>query len=302
MATRYHSDNLILNLGFKKILLVGGRRVSEGILEGAPSEARFIEGQVKRQSMSFLAPQALTITHGERWSRLRAFNEYVLDSVRLPDHRREFHDRVRDAFGRPLTSAGRLRDAMGEVMLGIVFGNGRAPEHLASDIRVLFGVVQSPVKRTLLGFYYAGRRDRFYRALRQCWDASGSGAPPSLLRRARERTWEEKDDILIQQVPHWMFTFTGSGTDLLLRTLALITSRQDTYEKVKREMRQAGSLGDPEAIGRLSYVEACLLETGRLFPPVQLTFHRAIQDPRVAGTTGPPPAGHVQAPPLLPRR
>jgi len=301
MATRYHSDNLILNLGFKKVLLVSDRRLSEGILEGAPSEARFVEGRLKKESMSFLAPQALTITHGERWSRLRAFNEYVLDGVRSRAYQQEFLDRVRDAFGRPITSIGQLRHAMGETMLGVVFGKGVAPERLANDIQVLFGVVQSPIKRKLFGFRYAGRRRRFYRALRQCWDAGGSAASPSLLRRARERTWEENGEILIQQVPHWMFTFTGSGTDLLARSLALITSRADTYETVKREIHQAGSLSDAEAIGRLRYVEACLLETGRLFPPVQLTFHRALRDQRVAGSDVPAGVEIVQYLPLLNR-
>jgi cytochrome P450 len=301
LATRYHSDNLILNLGFKKVLLVSGRRLSEGILEGAPSEARFVEGRLKKQGMSFLAPRALTITHGERWSRLRAFNEYVLDSVRSPAYRQEFLDRVRDAFGRPITSSGQLRDAMGEAMLGVVFGEGGAPERLASDMQVLFGVVQSPIKRKLLGFRYAGRRERLYRALRQCWDAGGGAARPSLLRRARERTWAENRDILIQQVPHWMFTFTGSGTDLLVRTLALITSRADTYQKVKLEIQQAGSLDDAETIGRLRYVEACLLETGRLFPPVPLTFHRALRDQRVAGCSVPAGVEIVQYLPLLHR-
>src|SRR5712692_2486266 len=169
MATRYHSDNLILNLGFKKVLLVSDRRLFEGILEGAPSEARFVEGRLKKQSMSFLAPQALTITHGERWSRLRAFNEFVLDSVKSPPYPQEFLDRVRDAFGRPVTSIGQLRATMGETMLGVVFGKDAAPEHLASDVQALFGVVQSPIKRKLLGFRYARQREQFYRALRQCW-------------------------------------------------------------------------------------------------------------------------------------
>src|SRR4051812_7874433 len=33
---------------------------------------------------------------------------------------------------------------------------------------------------------------------------------------------------LLEQIPHWMFTFTGSGTDLLVRTVALVTSHPAT--------------------------------------------------------------------------
>ena len=39
---------------------------------------------------------------------------------------------------------------------------------------------------------------------------------------------------LLQQVPHWMFTFTGSGTDLLTRTLCLISSRDEVLDRVLR--------------------------------------------------------------------
>jgi len=302
MVTRYQSENLILDLGFRKILLVTGRSLSEGILEGEPSEARFVAGQLKRESMSFLAPRALTIAHGEEWGRLRAFNEYVLDSVRSSVYRQEFFARVREAFSHPLTSVGQIRDAMSQVMLGVTFGKGRAPERVASDVQVLFGLVQRPVKRKLLGLWYAGRRDRLYRALRQSWDDSGGGDGPSLLRRAREQAWKESDDTLIQQIPHWMFTFTGSGTELLARTLAMITSRTHTYEKVRQEITAAGSLDDAETIGRLAYVEACLLETGRLFPPVRLTFHCAVREQRVAGSHIPAGAEIVQHLPLLHRR
>jgi len=72
-----------------------------------------------------------------------------------------------------------------------------------------------------------------------------------------------------------MFTFTGSGTELLFRTLTLVGSRPGVLERALREIEDAGPLEDPDSIERLPYVEACLRETGRLYAPVSRTFHRA---------------------------
>jgi len=71
-----------------------------------------------------------------------------------------------------------------------------------------------------------------------------------------------------------MFTFTGSGTDLLTRTVCMVTSRLDVHSKVLGEIRNAGPADQAETVGRLPYLEACIRETGRLFPPVTKTFHR----------------------------
>jgi cytochrome P450 len=70
-----------------------------------------------------------------------------------------------------------------------------------------------------------------------------------------------------------MFTFTGSGTDLLIRALALISSNPGVHHKVVSEVRAAGPLDRAETIEGLPYLQACLLEAGRLFPPVTKTFH-----------------------------
>jgi cytochrome P450 len=74
-----------------------------------------------------------------------------------------------------------------------------------------------------------------------------------------------------------MFTFTGSGTAMLARALALITSRPEVRARVLSEITEHGALDEPSNIERLSYVEACLLESARLFSPVPRTFHCAPQ-------------------------
>ncbi|HZD06291.1 MAG TPA: cytochrome P450, partial [Longimicrobiales bacterium] len=135
-----------------------------------------------------------------------------------------------------------------------------------------------PLKRKLLGFRYRGRRDRLYALLGRLWDA-GDESGPTLLGRARsvaKGLGDVSREELLQQIPHWMFTFTGSGSDLLGRTLALVTARAEVHRRVLEEIGEAGDLADPATVDGLPYLDACLREAGRLFPPVTRTFHHPV--------------------------
>lgn len=274
---RHHSKNVILNLLFKNILLVSERDLSAQIFQEPPASQRYIAGELKQKSMSFLAPAALTISHDAQWQRLRPYHEQVLCSHARHTYQQAFLAQVQQAFASPVASIQEIQQRMGIAMLGIVFGEKVAPIELIADIEVLFSLVGNPVKRLLAGNRELDRRQRFYDRLRQLWRDSAGSTQPSLLSIAHQVKPDTSEAELIQQIPHWMFTFTGSGTDLLARTFALITSRPAILERVQREIAEQGSLDAAETIGRLAYLEACLLETGRLYPPVTLTFHVAPQ-------------------------
>jgi cytochrome P450 len=278
-TARHGSDNLIINLWFKRLLLVTGRNLSDHIMKQYPSAQGYLEGLTKARAMSFLAPQALTICHDQQWDRLRPYNEKALSIKEDPERQQGILDQVRRAFAGPVSSTDDIRRCMGRAMLGIVFGEGVAPEHLAEDIQVLFGYVQSPVRRILLGRKERGRRERFYHALRQLWQQPGESPQPGLLTTARRLAQEGSfsEEELLQQIPHWMFTFTGSGTDLLSRTLAMVASLPAVREKALQEIAEKGPVDQASTIDQLDYLEACLLETCRLFPPITHTFHVAPQ-------------------------
>jgi cytochrome P450 len=266
---------LLLDLRLKKLLLVGSPALSSHILEHAPSRDGYIEGPTKKKAMSFLAGEALTVTHGAQWRRLRGFNEAVL--ARPDDGAEARADllRVRRAFAAPVRSVDDLRARMSRAMLPIVFGDVAVPPHLADDVQRLFGMVQSPLRRIVAGGRGRRRRERFYRELA---DALRAAAAPSLAARAlraREEGEPPSEAEFAQQLPHWMFTFTGSATDLLVRTLALVAARPTIHQEVVAEIRAAGGPDEIEAMDRMYLLEACLLEAGRLFPPVTKTFHAA---------------------------
>jgi cytochrome P450 len=104
-----------------------------------------------------------------------------------------------------------------------------------------------------------------------------------LLALAHRAAGDLPEDLLLQQIPHWMFTFTGSGTDLLVRALTLVTSHPTALETARREIAAAGPLDQAEAIDSLTFLGSCLMEAARLYPPVTRTFHCA-KSGAVSGT------------------
>ncbi len=284
LARRRSTEGIILNFGFRRFLLVTGRDLSRHILNQSPSTNTYAAGPGKVAAVSFLAEQSLTLSHDEKWDKLRPLNEQTLSTGGSPDLQQAALFQVQVAFAQPVSSIDDIRDRMGRVMLGVVFGG--APPQLAQDIQVLFGYVQSLPRRKLLGWTQRSRRERFYGSIRQSWNkARGT----SLLARAHtfSRGGNFDEDQLLQQIPHWMFTFTGSGTDLLSRTLAMLGSRPEVAEQVRQEINAAGPLDQAISISRLNFVEACLLETCRLFPPVTRTSHVAPQGDTFDGVSIP---------------
>lgn len=272
--------NLELAALGKHAELVGSRERSAEILAARPGPGGYVPGKLKVGAMSFLAPHALTIADGAAWERLRAFNERVLETGGLHPYAETFLGHVRAAFSQPVDDVDDVRAAMGRAMVPIVLGpeasagaqiaGGTNP---AEDIHALFGAVQSPVKRKLLGFRYRRIRRRLYELLGRLWDRAGAGEETLLALGKREAGSGDRE-ALLEQVPHWMFTFTDSGTDLLAWTLALVASRPESLARVRAEIAGAGPLDRAESVTRLPYLHACLLETGRLFPPATKTFHR----------------------------
>lgn len=263
---------VIINLGVKKLLLITSPELSAHVLERRPASDGYSVGKLKQSGMAFLAPRALTISNGDDWTRRRRFNEQVLDTGHPHDLRQAFLQHVTAAFASPVTDPDDVRRRMGDVMLGVVVGSAPGGA-LPDEVDRLMTVVRNPVKRKLFGWCYRRRRERFYDTLAGHW---AQAPDPSLIASARTLASGDLDgDEGIEQVPHWMFTFTGSGTDLLSRTLALVGSRPDVRERVVDEVTRAGSIDDAATVDGLTYVEACLRETGRLYPPVTTTFHVA---------------------------
>lgn len=264
------ADALEIGVAGKSVELVGTRTYSHEILDASPASGASRAGALKSEAMRFLAPHALTIENGEAWVRLRRLNEAVLGTSGLHPWANTFLAHVRSAFQRDIRGVADVRVAMGRAMSRIVLGV--MDDEAVADATTLFGVVQSPLRRKLLGFLYGSRRDRLYAKIRQALESQGE---QSLVALARVEGVDVERDLLLQQVPHWMFTFTGSGTDLLARTLAIVASRPAVLGRARDEIAAAGDPADANAVEAMAWLRACLLETGRLFTPVTRTFHES---------------------------
>ncbi|MEO7965747.1 MAG: hypothetical protein ABIT38_17695 [Gemmatimonadaceae bacterium] len=276
--------------------LVADSAHSERVLAAEPSRATYCAGPAKVDGMNFLAPNGLTIADGEEWRELRAFNEQVLASRAPHPDAQIFLAHVRAAFNAPVHDQNDISRAMGRAMVGIVFGDSAAPfSDPGAEVRELFSVVASVPKRKAVARLYAPRRQRFYAMLRKRWEGVHPTNDATLLTRARAAAGDLDREQLIQQLPHWMFTFTGSASKLLTRTLALVLSRAAVRERVLDELGAAGPLTDASTIDALPYLDACLREGGRLFPPVAATSHSA------APGTGDGPSELIHWFPLLQR-
>jgi cytochrome P450 len=237
--------------------------------------------------MEVLAPHALTIAHDQDWLQWRTFHEAVLCPGSPHPDQSDHLPTIRAAFSAPCHSLDDIRQRLGVTMLAVVFGVGRESTALkgldltalAEDVQQLADMVNQPLRRLLLGSFQKSRRELIYAVLGKAWEASTEDAPKgSLLSRAHaanlgDSGWQE----LLEQLPHWMFTFQGSASKLFGRTLVILLSRPELLEKVREELRMVCASDGPRSedqIARLTFLEACVLETGRLYPPVQLTVHR----------------------------
>jgi len=288
LAQRYAgSGAVMLPLPGKRILLVVDRDLSVHILSQPPSSSVYLPGRLKSQAMELLAPHALTIAHDQDWLQWRAFHEAVLCPGSPHPDQSDHLPTIRAAFSAPCHSLDDIRQRFGVTMLAVVFGVGPGSTALkeidltalAEDVQQLADMVNQPLRRLLLGSFQKSRRERIYVVLGEAWKASSEDAPKgSLLSRAHaanldDSGWQE----LLEQLPHWMFTFQGSASKLFGRTLVILLSRPELLEKVREELRMVCGSDGPRSedqIARLTFLEACVLETGRLYPPVSLTVHR----------------------------
>ncbi len=277
---RQGSKNIILNLFVRRILLVSGVELSRHILADPPTSCAYAAGTLKKKAMDFLAPNALTTSQDDQWRVLRAYNEKVLQAGSHHVYQGAFLNHVHEAFAQPIRNMPDVRQRMGQVMLAAVFGEDNAPNHLIQDVQRLFA--QVGLRTALLGSKLVDERDQFQKTLEQLWRNKASKRNHSLLGLAHEAVPEmderyRSEEFLVHQIPNWMFTFTGSGSDLLARSLAMILARPEIMKVVQLEISKQGSPTRAQTINRLDFIEACIMETGRLYPPVSKTLHKACQ-------------------------
>jgi cytochrome P450 len=252
-------------VGPRRLLVVVDPAIAAELFAPEPAGNGFAAGALKTAGMRYLAPLALTISNDDAWRRRRRLNEAAL----APAPGAAGLAAVDEAFATPVRSVADLRRRMGRVMNVVVFG-GAAPPELAGEVDAMKRIVDSPVRRALGGRRHRPRVEWIHERLWRLWEAAPDHSLVGHARRHAAATPEA-----IEQLPHWIFTFTGSATDLLVKTLAVAGSRPPAVAR----LRSAADSG---------FGVACLREGGRLYAPVARTFHRTPAGASLDGTPVPP--------------
>jgi cytochrome P450 len=273
LRDKYRSDHLWCWFPVGRTLLVLAPESIEAVLR---SDANAADPFLKKAALSRFVPDALVISGGDEWRARRPFNETALDLGRLHRHHDTFGEIVQREAAR-LTGAAstELRwpdfQTLGErISQQIIRGADQVSTELSATLARLVG------RSNLLSREQSSFAVFYERVERDLADASVSG-PAACLVRDSATLIENGSTTPATRVPaqigFWLFVLKDAVELHVARTLALIAAHPEAQQRVRDEIRTAGANG--EAIERLHYLEACIMEQLRLWTPVPLLLRRA---------------------------
>jgi cytochrome P450 len=233
----------------------------------------------KQKGMAHFQPDALTLSRGEEWKDRRKFNESVLaTSEKVHPHGARFLDVVGDEVGR-MRIDGRLRWEQWEqlfdhITLRVIFGDSaRADQELTGLLEKLMS------EANRIGGLKTG--DDYYEFYGRLEKKLANPDPYSLIARISEAPQTDTTRV-VQQIPHWIFAMRDTLGANAYRALAAIVADPEVERRVREEI-EAADLGDPQAVGALSYLGGALHEAMRLWPTTPLLARETTRDTTLAG-------------------
>jgi cytochrome P450 len=276
LREKYRSDHLWCWFPAGRTLLVLAPESIEAVLR---SDENAADPFLKKAALSRFVPDSLVISSGEEWRARRPFNETALALGRPHCHHDTFGEIARrEAAG--LTGAGsrELRwpdfQALGErISQQVIRGVDRVSPELSVELARLVGCSNFLVRQqaSFATFYERIERDLA--------NANASGPAACLLRDSATLIEDGRTTAITRvpaQVGFWLFVLEDAVKLHVARTLALIAAHPDVQQRVRDEIRTAGG-ANGQAIARLHYLEACIMEQMRLWTPVPLLMRRAVR-------------------------
>lgn len=275
LRAKYRADHLWTWFPLRRTLLVFAPESIEAVLD---SDANAADPRLKKRALSRFAPDALLISSGDKWRVRRRFNEEVLDSGMPHRHRDAFANIVHEETGRlagngPGELTWQVFQELGagisqRMILGADQPSPETTAQLAALVRCSNFLMRD---RTAFAAFYQRIEEELSR------DESAAGRPACLVAGggASLRSGRATDTARVPaQIGFWLFVLKDAVELHVARTLALIAAHPESQKRVRREVLDAGTL-TPDAIDRLSFLEACLREQLRLWTPVPILLRRA---------------------------
>lgn len=276
LRDKYRCDHLWCWFPVGRTLLVLAPESIEAVLR---SDANAADPFLKKAALSRFVPDSLVISSGDEWLARRPFNETALDLGRSHRHHETFGEIAHREAAR-LTDAGsrELRwsdfQALGErISQQVIRGADQVSPELSGELARLVGCSNFLVRQQTS---FASFHERIERDLA---NANASGPAACLLRDSAALV-ENGSTTAVTRVPaqagFWLFVLKDAVELHVARTLALIAVHPDVQQRVREEIRTAGG-ANGQAIDRLHYLEACIVEQLRLWTPVPLLMRRAMR-------------------------
>ena len=252
----------------------------ESIDEVLRSDANAADPFLKKAALSRFVPDSLVISSGDAWRARRPFNEKALDLGQPHQHHGTFGEIARREAARLAGTGSReLRwsdfQGLGErISQQVVRGVNQVSPELSAELARLVG-------RSNFLLRQQGSFSAFYERIDDDLANARASGPPACLMRDSATLVEKGGTTPMTRVPaqigFWLFVLKDAVELHVARTLALIAAHPEAQQRVREEIRSAGG-AHGDAIDRLHYLEACVMEQLRLWTPVPLLMRRATRD------------------------
>jgi cytochrome P450 len=289
LQRKYRCDHLWAWFPGGKTLLVLNPDSMDAVLASAENAA---DPALKKAALSKFVPESLVISSGNQWRDRRSFNEKVLDLRQLHRHSGTFKEIVfREVDRLTVRRSADLQWAdfqtLGErISHQVILGSGRIESEMTMQLahmarrgnwflghRRYFAALYERIGR-----YLSGHR-AFLQDSRRGVQPKSEAVSTRCLMHDSAKALEDGSANASTQVPtqigFWFFVLKDAIELHVARTLALIAAHSEVQDRVREEVRDAGTL-TPQAIDDLNCLGACIDEQLRLWTPVPILLRRAV--------------------------
>jgi choline dehydrogenase-like flavoprotein len=279
LREKYGSDHLWLWFPMRRTLLVLAPETMEAVLV---SDENAADPLLKKRALSRFIPDALVISSGGEWRNRRHFNEDALDSEnRLHRHSQAFTQIVVQETNRLPGPAydglpayelcwSDFRSLGERISQQVVLGAGRLSPEIATQLARL-------VRSSNVLLRHAGAFSAFYGRIEAELAATAPETPCLMGDSSTALNRRGATDCSTRvpaQIGFWFFVLKDALALHVARTLALIAAHPNVQQRICQDVSRLAAL-TPADIDGLRYLEACIHEQLRLWPPVPMLMRRA---------------------------
>lgn len=284
LRRKYGSSYLRLWFPWSPTLLVMD---PDGMDAALASKDNFADPDLKKRTLSQFVPDALVVSSGDEWAVRRSFNEAVLQfGKKVHEHADTFMQIIEAEVQRFADERGSQLcwtdfQALAErISHQVLLGQGHVdPEMTFQLARVVKHSNWYVLPRASAAFSAFYARLETYLSRDRAAAANANESPRCLMADSAALLKDRALSPMTSaptQIGFWFFVIKDALELNVARTLALIATHADVYERVQREI-DAAQASTAQAIDGLSYLEGCIREQLRLWTPVPMLLRRAVR-------------------------